>query len=348
MIVMKPHIPTHPIDHASIAKICHLFITIDDIGLLICHTYLCSLVSTNPMRQLLVMLLLVCLMSCGEQVDPAIAALNRLEQELEIQPSEARAKAFLSEANSFVGSNYENFALIEPYLIKGAKVSKDYGFLDQTPNFLLRILRSKEFSQDKTKYMLDLGDIMINLNKVHASNVIYKELHADTKDNPEINKRYALIDSMALSKSNYVQYLFDQVTIDPDEIGINKRAALKFVDAAEALALVKPEDPLVPDYLYKAAEIARSLRTMPKAMSIYDWILEDFQDYEKIPTITFIKGFILEQEFKKPEEAKAVYNTFLERYPDHQMAESAKFLLNNLGKSDEEILEAIEAKKSNN
>ena len=300
------------------------------------------------MRLLALTILSVLFLSCQEKVDPAIEALDKLQRELEIQPSEERAKSFLDAANSYISEHYEDYQLIEPYLTKGAQVSKDYGFLDQTPNFLLRLLRSKEYQGDKTPYLLDLGDIMINLNKVHASNIIYKELHQKDQNNPEINKRMVLIDSVAQSKSNYLQHLFDQVTINPDEIGINKKAALKYVDAAEAYALVSPNGNLTADYLYKAAEIARSLRTMPKAMSIYDWIIEDYQEYEKIPTITFIKGFILEQEYKKPEAAREVYEKFLERYPDHQMAESARFLLKNMGKSDEEILQAIEANQSAN
>jgi len=300
------------------------------------------------MRLLALTISSVLLFSCQEKKDPAIETLDKLQRELEIQPSEERAKSFLDAANDYISEHYEEYELIEPYLTQGAKVSKDYGFLDQTPNFLLRILRSKKYQGDKTSYLIDLGDIMINLNKVHASNIIYKELHQKDQNNPEINKRQVLVDSVARSKSNYLQYLFDQVTVDPDQIGINKKAALKYVDAAEVYALVRPDENHTADYLYKAAEIARSLRTIPKAMSIYDWIIEDYQDYEDIPTVTFIKGFILEQEYKKPEAAREVYETFLERYPDHQMAESARFLLKNMGKSDEEILQAIEANQSAN
>lgn len=300
------------------------------------------------MRLLALTILSVLLLSCQEKKDPAIEALDKLQRELEIQPSEERAKSFLDAANDYISDHYEEYDLIEPYLTHGAKVSKDYGFLDQTPNFLLRLLRSDEYQGDKTPYLLDLGDIMINLNKVHASNIIYKELHKKDQSNPEINKRQVLVDSIARSKSNYLQYLFDQVTVNPDEIGINKKASLKYVDAAEVYALVRPNENQTAEYLYKAAEIARSLHTMPKAMSIYDWIIEDYQDYENIPTVTFIKGFILEQEYKKPEAAREVYETFLERYPDHQMAESARFLLKNMGKSDEEILQTIEANQSSN
>ena len=56
----------------------------------------------------------------------------------------------------------------------------------------------------------------------------------------------------------------------------------------------------------------------------------------------------MSRSIKKPEAAREVYEKFLKRYPDHQMAESARFLLKNMGKSDEEILQTIEANQSNN
>jgi TolA-binding protein len=85
---------------------------------------------------------------------------------------------------------------------------------------------------------------------------------------------------------------------------------------------------------------------MAKAMSLYDWILDKYPNHEKSPTVMFIKGFILEQEFKQEDQARKLYEDFLKKYPNHEMASSAKFLLDNMGKSDEEILKGIEAKKA--
>ena len=40
-----------------------------------------------------------------------------------------------------------------------------------------------------------------------------------------------------------------------------------------------------------------------------------------------------------------VYNTFLARYPDHQLRDDVQFLLDNVGKTDEEIMDMIEKNK---
>ena len=52
----------------------------------------------------------------------------------------------------------------------------------------------------------------------------------------------------------------------------------------------------------------------------------------------------MKQDFKKIDEAKAIYTEFVTKYPNHQMASSAQFLLDNMGKSEEEILKSMEAK----
>lgn len=299
------------------------------------------------MRELITFILLILLFACGEPIDKEIQRLNKLEEELQIQPSEERAEAFISGLSNYITKNNSDFNKVEPFIEKGVKIAKDYGFLDKSAGFLWQILRSESYSKDKTPYKMDLGDVMINLNKKHASNVIYKELLNSGLDNQEMNKRRVLIDSVAIEQDDYVQYLFDQIIKNPGEFGINKKAALRYVDAAEALALVNPTHPKSAEHLYGAAEVARGMRTMPKALSLYDWVLEDYPNYEKASTVLFIKGFIMEQEYKRADEAEQLYREFLEKYPDHQMASSAKFLLDNLGKSEEEILRDIENKKVN-
>ena len=55
----------------------------------------------------------------------------------------------------------------------------------------------------------------------------------------------------------------------------------------------------------------------------------------------FLKGFLLENDLKKPEKAKEIYESFMQKYPNHAMAKDVNFLIQNLGKSDKEIIEKI-------
>ena len=59
-----------------------------------------------------------------------------------------------------------------------------------------------------------------------------------------------------------------------------------------------------------------------------------------------LKGFALDSEFKQKEEAKKIYEQFLTEFPNDSLAKDVRFLLKNIGKSDEELLKEIEKKKN--
>ncbi len=286
------------------------------------------------------------LFACKNEPAPqAMNGLEKLYKDYEVEPNAARAEIYLDSLVQYIPSIVEDKAKALPFLKKGVEVSMAQGLLSSAPGFLLPLLRNYPTLESRKQHLLQLGDVMYAIRKRHASNIIYKKLTADYPSDAEISKKKGLIEEEALNQEDYLTYLFDQLTINADKTGINKSAALKYVDAVEAFALVAPKDQSVAGHLYGAAEVARSLRTFPKVMSLYDWILEAYPESEKAPNVLFIKGFILEQDYNRDEEARAVYEQFLAKYPSHQMAESAQFLLNNLGKTDEEILAEIEKKR---
>jgi hypothetical protein len=52
----------------------------------------------------------------------------------------------------------------------------------------------------------------------------------------------------------------------------------------------------------------------------------------------FLIGYLYNNELHHLDSAAAAYRRFLEKYPNHEMALSAQFELDNLGKSPEELL----------
>jgi tetratricopeptide (TPR) repeat protein len=294
----------------------------------------------------IICLALFVLFACKNEPAPdTMNGLEKLYKDYEVEPNAARAEIYLDSLMQFIPTVMENKQEALPYLQQGVAVSMAQGLLSSAPGFLLPLLRNYPNLENRKQHLLQLGDVMFAIRKRHASNIVYKKLTTDYPNDAAISKKKKLIEEEALIQEDYVTYLFDQLTINADKTGINKSAALKYVDAVEAFALVAPNDESVPRHLYGAAEVARSLRTFPKAMSLYDWILENYPTSEKAPNVLFIKGFILEQDYNRDEEARSVYEEFLAKYPTHQMAESAQFLLNNLGKTDEEILREIEKKR---
>ena len=126
---------------------------------------------------------------------------------------------------------------------------------------------------------------------------------------------------------------------------IDSEMAVQYIASCEDYATKYPADTLSPVLLLKAAETSRNIRDYTTALNIYDQIINNFSDHDKAPQAMFLKAFTVDDNMGKKEDAKAIYQAFLDKYPDDEFAESAKFMLENLYKSDAEIIEGFEKEK---
>jgi len=60
----------------------------------------------------------------------------------------------------------------------------------------------------------------------------------------------------------------------------------------------------------------------------------------------FLKAFTLDSEMQQFDKAKALYEEFIAKHPQDEFADDTKFLLENLGKSDEEIIKQFEEQQA--
>ena len=98
------------------------------------------------------------------------------------------------------------------------------------------------------------------------------------------------------------------------------------------------------DFLLRAGEMAALVNQPKKSLTYYEKILTDYPDHSKAATALFMKGYTLDDKLKKFDEARTVYEMFMKTYPDNDFADDTVFLLENLGKSEEEIIKLFEAK----
>ncbi|MDC1283956.1 hypothetical protein N8Z19_00955 [Saprospiraceae bacterium] len=261
------------------------------------------------------------------------------------QPTKENAETALSEVSNQIKENRDDPKIVKKLSERALDIARHNDLTNKQISFLL--LLCKEYPNDpkaKTR-LLELANIMYKINKKQAANVLYSgvlDRFADTDAAEEAKSK------RAPEVSNVKQYLTrvgEDVFVDPDKFGINRKAAQSYVDACEAFALAYPDTKEAPEFLYKATEISRTLRTFTKSLSMYDWIIDEYPQYEKAPTAMFLKGFIIENELNNDEAAMKVYKTFLSRYPDHQLRDDVQFLLDNVGKTDEEIMDMIEKNK---
>lgn len=125
---------------------------------------------------------------------------------------------------------------------------------------------------------------------------------------------------------------------------IDTKVANDFINIAEIHALLMPKDAQSAEYLHDAGRTAGYMRSFPKAIDLYSWVVEKYPNHEQTANSTFMLGYTFDNDVKDYGEARKYYEQFLSKYPEHDLAESAKVLLENLGVPDDEIIERLQKK----
>jgi TolA-binding protein len=107
-----------------------------------------------------------------------------------------------------------------------------------------------------------------------------------------------------------------------------------------------PTDSLSPEFLFKAADIANGLGHPEEAMELLESLRKTYPAHARAGTSLFLEAFIYETSMRDNKNAIAKYTEFLEKYPDHQLAQAAQFSLLQLqqGMSVEDVVKMFEAK----
>jgi len=125
---------------------------------------------------------------------------------------------------------------------------------------------------------------------------------------------------------------------DPSKMTLDPVAINQYLNACTIQALLLPDDPQSEFYLHKAAENAYYTQQFPRSLFLYEWFEQAYPQSDKAGQALFMRAFMLDNDLQKFEEAKELYNAFLQKYPEDDFADDAKVLLDNLGKSPEEVI----------
>ena len=68
--------------------------------------------------------------------------------------------------------------------------------------------------------------------------------------------------------------------------------------------------------------------------------IDQIEDFEDLPICYFLKGIAYESD-SQFEKARQAYQTFVDKYPDHYMADQTRKMIPLVGKSTEEMLDDI-------
>jgi len=235
----------------------------------------------------------------------------------------------------------ESMPAKEQLLRKVITLCSEFKNTAYTEVFETELLKVNPRASDAKKLLENTAMRMEDKNRPELASIFYSAL--EDRFGQKDKYRYKIIAEQS-DMQQYMKSGAEDVFRSPGPQGVNIEASEKYIDLCEAFALSFPEDRMSPEYLFRASEIARAINSLPKAMSLYDWIIQYYPKSDKTASVLFMKGFILDSELSRKEEAKKVYNNFLEKYPGDSLANDVKFLLDNLGKSDQEIIKGLENK----
>ncbi|MEE9439383.1 MAG: hypothetical protein V3V14_10315 [Saprospiraceae bacterium] len=258
-------------------------------------------------------------------------------------PNKTTIQKFMAETRKALSMTTDK-AEIEKYLSKGLEVAETNKMGSSAIGFLMALL--KEYPKTNTATNIaKLASALQDVGQTIPGDILI-ESYLSKYPNGEFAETLQKKQKNKIADfDKYIKGLAEKVFVDPDKHGINKIATQQYVDACEAYVMGNPTSEKAPEYLYRASEMARTLKTYPKALSIYDWIESKYPNYAKTPTVVFLKGFMLENEMNNKEMARVVYQDFLKKYSSSPLVDDVKFLLDNIDKSDEEIMKIIESNK---
>lgn len=125
---------------------------------------------------------------------------------------------------------------------------------------------------------------------------------------------------------------------------IDQKLASKLIQKNITFTEVFPEDQMSPAYLFRAGNIAVGIGSFNDAVKYFERVHQNYSDYERAPDALFLEGFTYENHLKDINNAKKCYNDFLQQFPNNQLADQVRVVLQNIEKSPEELVKSFQEK----
>lgn len=272
--------------------------------------------------------------------DPMVAV---LENSFNSTPNEENYEKLVTKYLEIIQTAPKNTDVSE-ILLKASNASEKMAKKDQQVIFLNNLVKNYPDRPDTRDNVYKMINLLHATDRHITADVLslsYLKTYPGDAKTEELKSKLPKV----VSPEDYILDIGRSIFADT-ATGFNQRNAMNYVDACEAYAMVMPKDPQTPEFIFKAAETSNTLRTFEKSFALYDWLIEKYPNHERSPVALFMKGFLFDGTLHDSINAAKYYQEFLNKYPNNQFAKDAKMLLQNLGKSDEEVLKDLMEKNN--
>lgn len=211
------------------------------------------------------------------------------------------------------GADFEELAKTESIDEPTAKRGGVMGFLSEKNNYIPYVGKSNDFKE--AAFALE-------------KNVI--------SDPIETSKGFHVIEVIEVQEHR--QKPFDEVrteiesTLQPELV--RNRIESLTTDLKEKYDYVYYEENFIekrdPKELFDEAQNSKDPR---KALSLYEEIVTLYPESEHAPKAQFMVGFVYSEQLDDKDKAKIAFDTVMEKYPNSDLADDAKWMIENLDKN---------------
>ena len=283
------------------------------------------------------------LTACKSNVSPEQKAVDEAAALYKSQPTDSSAQAYVIALGHYAEVTGYADSTSARYVLQAARISSEHNQLKQALEYYKTYMVEYPDRPDIADRLEDVIVIVDKLQKPEINQVLYRSFATRFPQDPRTAGYQAKIENKEITADSILRYIGMNMFND-STFRLNEAKANLYIDACEAAVMADPTLPNAPEYLHRSAETARTLRNIPQAIELYDWIINKYPTNNRAATSLFLKAFTYDNDLKNFAEAGKYYNDFLAKYPNNEFAESAKFLLENLGKSEAELKKMLEDK----
>ncbi len=277
----------------------------------------------------LITLTSIFLMACGSK-NP-LQEIEDLEKSIQEAPSKEDMQLLVSKYLKYVDEHQEDNEKSPDFLQKAASLKYKLDEISTSAEILRQSVKSYFASSNTDANIIALTNMhMLHLNNDDNRDSLNRLFKNSFPSEAEMDKKLtALIQQQS------------KISTDSATQKINQEAALNYMNLSEMYGMLLPAAPLAPENLLEAAKMAEYFKQYERALSLYAFVAQQYKDPNTRGNAMFMRAFTMDDKLSRLDDAKLAYIEFIEEYPEHPLNKDAQFLLNNLGRTEEEIIQSF-------